>query len=153
MLSQVAIVGITWQLSGQRPNVGQSRHSCILIFFVYFSSASCFSDCWIKWLAWFVVGWYRIHHNWQRGGHNPRRTQEGRLLIWPPFLKNFGQDFSLEFTMGPEYHSDPYYIPVIRPRFPREIGVLYPELRDESITTFDDNLNLNDNGGVFCRPT
>ena len=51
--------------------------------------------------------------------------------------------------MGPEVHYDPYHIPVMRAQFPRKIGVLYPELRDEIITAFDENLNLNDNGDVF----
>ena len=67
----------------------------------------------------------------------------------PRSQRSFGQDFNFEFTMGPEYHNDPYHIPVMRSQFPRKIGVLYPELRDEIITAFDDNLNLNGNGEVF----
>ena len=51
--------------------------------------------------------------------------------------------------MGPEYHNDPYHIPVMRSQFPRKIGVVYPELREEIITAFDDILDLDDNGDVL----
>ena len=51
--------------------------------------------------------------------------------------------------MGSEVHYNPYHIPVMRSQFPRKIEILYPELREEIITAFDDILNLDDNGDVF----
>ena len=74
-----AVVGIAWQLLGQRLNVSQPSLYSGLVLFIYLSSAGCFSDRWIKWLAWFVVGWYQVHHKWQCRGRNPRRIPEGRL--------------------------------------------------------------------------
>lgn len=51
--------------------------------------------------------------------------------------------------MGFELYQNPYHINVMRSQLTRNIGVLYPELRDEIITAFDEILDLKDNGNVF----
>ena len=51
--------------------------------------------------------------------------------------------------MGSDLRYDAYHITVLRSQLPRKIGSLYPELRDEIITAFDDILDLDDNGDVF----
>ena len=68
----VAVVGSTSKCRPTTPVLD-------LDLFIYFSSAGCFSDRWIKWLAWFVVSWYQVHHKWQRRRRNLRRIPEGRL--------------------------------------------------------------------------
>ncbi|KAH0837765.1 hypothetical protein J3R83DRAFT_5943 [Lanmaoa asiatica] len=51
--------------------------------------------------------------------------------------------------MGSEVHHNPYHITVIRSQLTRNIGVLYPELRDEIITAFHEILNLKGDGDTF----
>lgn len=51
--------------------------------------------------------------------------------------------------MAPEVHHNPYHIPIVRSQLTRNIGALYPEIRNEIITAFDDILDLNGNGEHF----
>jgi hypothetical protein len=51
--------------------------------------------------------------------------------------------------MGSDVHHDPYHITVMRSQLTRQLGVLYPEVRDEIITAFEELLDVNDNGDVF----
>lgn len=51
--------------------------------------------------------------------------------------------------MGFDVYNDPYHITVMRSQLPRQIGVLYPEMRDEIITAFDELLDVDENGDVI----
>ncbi|KAI9569394.1 cytochrome P450 [Boletus coccyginus] len=51
----------------------------------------------------------------------------------------------LEDTLGPEVHSNPYHITVVRVHLTRNIEVLHPQIRDELVTSFTEVLDLTDN--------
>ena len=51
-----------------------------------------------------------------------------------------------EYTIGPETLHNPYHVPIVSSQLTRSIGVLYPEIRDEISTAFDEVLDLRDNG-------
>lgn len=53
--------------------------------------------------------------------------------------------------MGLEILHNPYHVPIVRSQLTRNIGVLYPEIRDEIIMAFDDVLDLRGNG-EHCVP-
>ena len=48
--------------------------------------------------------------------------------------------------MGREIFHNPYHVPIVRAQLTRNIGALYPEIRDEIRMAFDDVLDLRDNG-------
>ncbi|KAF9236826.1 cytochrome P450 [Melanogaster broomeanus] len=50
-----------------------------------------------------------------------------------------------EYTLGYEVYHNPYTLPIIRTQLTRNIGVLYPDLRDEVVTAFEEILDLKDN--------
>ena len=49
--------------------------------------------------------------------------------------------------MGPELLHNTYHIEVIRSQLTRNLGNLYPEIRDEVAIAFDEVLDLEDRGG------
>ena len=48
--------------------------------------------------------------------------------------------------MAPEVHHNPYHLSIVRSQLTRNLGALYPKIRDEIITAFDDVLDLEGNG-------
>ena len=50
------------------------------------------------------------------------------------------------YTLGDELHDTPYHIAVIRSQFTRNIGKMYPEIRDEVVTALDQVLDLRGYG-------
>ena len=50
--------------------------------------------------------------------------------------------------MGDELHDIPYHIVVVRSQLTRNIGRMYPEIRDEVVTAFDQVLDLRGYGEV-----
>ncbi|KAF8547706.1 cytochrome P450 [Imleria badia] len=65
------------------------------------------------------------------------------------FLAAINEDFNFECLLGSEIYHDTYHVTVMRSQLPRKIGGSYPELRDKIVTSFDEILNLNDNGDMF----
>ena len=63
------------------------------------------------------------------------------------------QLFNTRYTLGDEVHDTPYQIAVVRSQLTRNIGKMYPEIRDEVVTAFDEVLDLRGYGGesVFAR--
>jgi hypothetical protein len=63
------------------------------------------------------------------------------------------QQFNSRYTLGDEVHDIPYQIAVVRSQLTRNIGKMYPEIRDEVVTAFDEVLDLRGYGGesVFTR--
>lgn len=57
-----------------------------------------------------------------------------------------GQILQADYTLGREVLQNPYHVSILRSQLTRSLGVLYPEIRDEIITTFDDVLDLKGNG-------
>ncbi|KAH7886354.1 cytochrome P450 [Phlebopus sp. FC_14] len=60
------------------------------------------------------------------------------------FLESANQALKVEYTLGPAVHHNPYHIAVIRSQLTRNLSILYPEIRDEIVTAFDDVLDLKD---------
>ena len=56
------------------------------------------------------------------------------------------QLLQLDHTFGPEILQNPYHISVMRSQLTRNLSVLYPEIKDEITTAFDDVLDLKGNG-------
>lgn len=52
----------------------------------------------------------------------------------------------MKYTMGPELLPNMYHIETIRSRLNRNLSSLYPEIQDEVSVTFDEILDLSDNG-------
>ncbi|KAF8549777.1 cytochrome P450 [Imleria badia] len=48
----------------------------------------------------------------------------------------------VEYTMAPEIHRNPYHDSVVHSQLTRNIGALYPEIRNEVIAAFDEILDL-----------
>ena len=51
--------------------------------------------------------------------------------------------------MGPELFHNTYHIEVVRSHLTRNLGTLYPEIRDEIRLAFDEVLDLRDNGEFY----
>ena len=58
------------------------------------------------------------------------------------------QLLNTRYTLGDEVHDKPYHIAVIRSQLTRNIGRMYPEIRDEVVIAFDEVLDLRGYGGV-----
>ncbi|KAF9235152.1 cytochrome P450 [Melanogaster broomeanus] len=69
---------------------------------------------------------------------------------------------NVRYSVGPEIFRNPYHIPIIHSKLTRNIGTLYPDIRDEVVTAFEEILDLKCNDwksvpafdtvrGVVCR--
>ncbi|KAG8219264.1 cytochrome P450 [Butyriboletus roseoflavus] len=70
-----------------------------------------------------------------------RRTPEDTLS----FTEAKKEAMQGEHTLGPEIYYNPYHIPIMISQLTRNIGALYPEIRDEITMAFDDVLDLTGN--------
>ncbi|KAF9235145.1 cytochrome P450 [Melanogaster broomeanus] len=50
-----------------------------------------------------------------------------------------------EHLVGPEMFRNPYHYPILRSQLTRNLGTLYPDIRDEVVTTFEEILDLKGN--------
>ncbi|KAF9235149.1 cytochrome P450 [Melanogaster broomeanus] len=50
-----------------------------------------------------------------------------------------------QFLVGPEMFHNPWHIPIVRSQLTRNLGTLYPDIRDEVVTTFEETLDLKGN--------
>ncbi|KAF8552682.1 cytochrome P450 [Imleria badia] len=60
-------------------------------------------------------------------------------------LEAINDQIQVEYTLGPEVHHNPYHVAVVRSHLTRNIDVLYPEIRDEIVTSFAEVLDLKGN--------
>jgi len=67
-----------------------------------------------------------------------------RLILWRGVLTH-EQALKFQYTLGPNVHRNPYHIQVIRLQLTRNLGALYPILRDEIVTAFEEILDLKEN--------
>ncbi|KAF9231273.1 cytochrome P450 [Melanogaster broomeanus] len=51
----------------------------------------------------------------------------------------------IEYTLGHQVYRNPYHTPIIHTQLVRNIGFLYPDVRDEVVTALQEILNLKDN--------
>ena len=59
------------------------------------------------------------------------------------------QRLNTRCTLGDDVHDWPYHIGAIRNHLTRNIATLYPEIRDEIVTAFDELLDLTGESEVF----
>ncbi|KIJ13791.1 hypothetical protein PAXINDRAFT_80408 [Paxillus involutus ATCC 200175] len=67
------------------------------------------------------------------------------------FTEAVNENFKFEYTLGHDVHYNPFHIPTIRSQLTRNLGILYPDIRDEVVTAFEETLDLWDNGEVRVR--
>ena len=60
------------------------------------------------------------------------------------------QQVQVEYMVGPHIYHNPYHLAVVRHHLTRNIEVLFPEIRDEIVTSFVEVLDLTGNGKGFC---
>ena len=56
------------------------------------------------------------------------------------------QELQIDYTMSPRTHQNSYHGKVARTQLTRNVGTLYPELRNEITTAFDDIIDPKGNG-------
>ena len=56
-------------------------------------------------------------------------------------------NFNYALGGGGAKEEAPFHISVVRSQLTRNIGTLYPQIRDEIVTSFDEVLDLKENGG------
>jgi hypothetical protein len=69
-------------------------------------------------------------------------------LFLPRWVLSEGdpQDLKLEYTVGHDTYHNTYHVPILRSQLTRNLGILYPDIRDEIVTAFDEILDLRCNG-------
>jgi hypothetical protein len=63
------------------------------------------------------------------------------------------QLLQLEYTIGHEQHHDPYQIVVIRSPMTRNIGVCFPDIRNEVVAAFEDLVPATTGGNLTVLET
>ncbi|KAF8844237.1 cytochrome P450 [Paxillus ammoniavirescens] len=61
------------------------------------------------------------------------------------FLEASNDNLKLEYTLGHDIHYNPYHIQTIRSQLTRNLTSLYPDIRDEIVTAFEETLDLRGN--------
>ncbi|KIJ13823.1 hypothetical protein PAXINDRAFT_170142 [Paxillus involutus ATCC 200175] len=90
-----------------------------------------------------VAGMYRW--NVVLSGHpfveDVSKASEDELSL----LEAANEDFKLEYMVGHDVYHNPYQIPIIRSQLVRNLEILYPDIRDEIVTAFEETLDLRGN--------
>jgi hypothetical protein len=63
------------------------------------------------------------------------------------------QLLQLEYTIGHEQHYDPYQIVVVRNAMTRNIGVCFPDIRNELVAAFEDLVPATTGGKLTVLET
>ncbi|KAJ7368770.1 cytochrome P450 [Mycena albidolilacea] len=83
---------------------------------------------------------------WQYIANGRDRLRE--LIAAPAHIVSFEESvwdtFQFEYTVGPEFKSNPYHIDVIRGTLTRNLGRCFPRVRDEIVHAFDDVIGVRD---------
>ncbi|KIJ13827.1 hypothetical protein PAXINDRAFT_13375 [Paxillus involutus ATCC 200175] len=61
------------------------------------------------------------------------------------FAEATNEDLKLEYMVGHDVYHNTYHVPIIRSQLTRSLGILYPEIRDEIVTAFEETLDLQGN--------
>ncbi|KAF8844182.1 cytochrome P450 [Paxillus ammoniavirescens] len=61
------------------------------------------------------------------------------------FAEAANENLKFEYTLGHDIHYNPFHIPIIRSQLTRNLGILYPDIRDEVVVAFEETLDLQDN--------
>ncbi|KIK79214.1 hypothetical protein PAXRUDRAFT_161911 [Paxillus rubicundulus Ve08.2h10] len=61
------------------------------------------------------------------------------------FAEATNEDLKLEYLVGHDVYHNTYHVPIIRSRLTRNLCILYPEIRDEIVTAFEELLDLQGN--------
>ncbi|KIJ12301.1 hypothetical protein PAXINDRAFT_14916 [Paxillus involutus ATCC 200175] len=61
------------------------------------------------------------------------------------FRDAINDSLNTEYTLGHSVHHNPYHFSIIRSQLTRNLGILYPDIRDEIVTAFEETLDLRGN--------
>jgi cytochrome P450 len=56
------------------------------------------------------------------------------------FMEAMVEELALDYTFGPGVHTDPYHVLIVRNEVTKNLGVLFPQIRDEIVRAFDENI-------------
>jgi hypothetical protein len=62
------------------------------------------------------------------------------------FSEDHRQILKVEYTLGHDTHDNPYHNAIIRSQLSQNLETLYPRIRDEIVTVFEETLDLQGNG-------
>ncbi|KAF9244075.1 cytochrome P450 [Melanogaster broomeanus] len=71
-------------------------------------------------------------------------THKAVLARWV-LTEDLQQTMKFEYTLGHDVHYNPYHVQFMRSQLTRGLGNLYPAIRDEVVTAFEEVLDLRDN--------
>ncbi|KIJ09985.1 hypothetical protein PAXINDRAFT_86692 [Paxillus involutus ATCC 200175] len=61
------------------------------------------------------------------------------------FAEAANENLKMEYTLGHDVHHNPYHVAIIRLQLTRNIGVLCPDMKDETVVAFEEILDLRGN--------
>ncbi|KAF8844225.1 cytochrome P450 [Paxillus ammoniavirescens] len=61
------------------------------------------------------------------------------------FMEATNDNLNTEYTLGHDVHHNPYHVATIRSQLTRNLGILFPDIRDEIVTAFEESLDLQGN--------
>ncbi|KIJ09984.1 hypothetical protein PAXINDRAFT_102115 [Paxillus involutus ATCC 200175] len=62
------------------------------------------------------------------------------------FMEATNDNLNTEYTLGHDVHHNPYHVAIIRSQLTRNLGILFPDIRDEIVIAFEETLDLQANG-------
>ncbi|ETW81028.1 cytochrome P450 monooxygenase 51 [Heterobasidion irregulare TC 32-1] len=60
------------------------------------------------------------------------------------FMDAVARTLQVEYTLGPEIHHNPYHVSIIRSQLTRNLGALFPDVREEIVASFNDIIPAKD---------
>ncbi|KIJ21175.1 hypothetical protein PAXINDRAFT_65823 [Paxillus involutus ATCC 200175] len=61
------------------------------------------------------------------------------------FMEAANDNLNIEYLLGHDVHYNPYHAAIIRSKLTRNLGILYPDIRNEIVTAFKETLDLRGN--------
>ncbi|KAF8833481.1 cytochrome P450 [Paxillus ammoniavirescens] len=55
------------------------------------------------------------------------------------------ENLKVKYLFGHDVYHNPYHLPILRSRLIRNLGILYPDIRDEIVMAFEETLDLRGN--------
>ncbi|KZT08277.1 cytochrome P450 [Laetiporus sulphureus 93-53] len=67
------------------------------------------------------------------------------------FAEAANSSVQIEYTLGPNVHHNPYHIPLIQSQLTRNIGRVFPEIMDEVVSAFNDEVPIKGDEWIKVR--
>lgn len=59
---------------------------------------------------------------------------------------------AVDFTLGPSIHKNTYHVAILKNQLTRGINILFPEMKDELQSAFNDLVPSSDGNAFICLP-